>query len=172
MRKQELTLPPDHPLSRHVRRVVTQILHASNLGCIRGEQKSSLLSPFCVSNVGGEDLSEEVVCQGDIEGNELQGFFAHRKPSCPSASARMWLISQTGPCFETAPKIEGKHLHAPATPTQQPGCEGVTRETILSLFLPSFTSLLLLRGSREQMGSHNNRSGAFLQDGKDPPPLQ
>ena len=40
------TLPPDHPLSRHVRRVVTQILHASNLGCIRGEQKPSLLSPF------------------------------------------------------------------------------------------------------------------------------
>ena len=43
------TLPPDHPLSRHVRRVVTQILHASNLGCIRGEQKPSLPSPFGLS---------------------------------------------------------------------------------------------------------------------------
>jgi hypothetical protein len=36
------TLPPDHPLTRHVHRVVKQILHASNLGSIRGEEKPEL----------------------------------------------------------------------------------------------------------------------------------
>lgn len=40
------TLPPNHPLSRHVRRVVTRILQASNLGSIRGEERQVLLSPF------------------------------------------------------------------------------------------------------------------------------
>ncbi|KAG5643753.1 hypothetical protein DXG03_009688 [Asterophora parasitica] len=37
---EQLTLPPHHPLSRHVRRVVTRILAASNLGHIRGESSS------------------------------------------------------------------------------------------------------------------------------------
>ena len=40
------TLSPDHPISRHVRRVVTRILQASNLGSIRGEERQILLSPF------------------------------------------------------------------------------------------------------------------------------
>lgn len=40
------TLPPDHPLTRHVHRVVKRILHASNLGSIRGEEKPSVPSPF------------------------------------------------------------------------------------------------------------------------------
>ncbi|KAF5378075.1 hypothetical protein D9615_007517 [Tricholomella constricta] len=36
-----LTLPPHHPLSRHVRRVVSRILSASNLGHIRGDNNNS-----------------------------------------------------------------------------------------------------------------------------------
>lgn len=40
------TLPPNHPLSRHVRRVVTRILHASNLGVLRGEAQPLISSPF------------------------------------------------------------------------------------------------------------------------------
>jgi len=40
------TLPPDHPLTRHVQRVVKRILHASNLGSIRGEENSFVPSPF------------------------------------------------------------------------------------------------------------------------------
>lgn len=36
-------LPPTHPVSRHVRRVVTRILSASNLGVIRGEQREPTL---------------------------------------------------------------------------------------------------------------------------------
>ena len=40
-------LPPNHPLSRHVRRVVSRVLHASNLGILRGEAQPSL-SPFGV----------------------------------------------------------------------------------------------------------------------------
>ena len=34
---QHATLPPTHPLSRHVLRVASRILSASNLGVIRGE---------------------------------------------------------------------------------------------------------------------------------------
>jgi hypothetical protein len=40
------TLPPDHLLTRHVHRVVKRILHASNLGSIRGEDQPALPSPF------------------------------------------------------------------------------------------------------------------------------
>jgi len=40
-------LPPNHPLDRHVRRVVSRVLHASNLGVLRGEAQPSL-SPFGV----------------------------------------------------------------------------------------------------------------------------
>lgn len=40
-------LPPNHPLSRHVRRVVSRVLHASNLGILRGEAQPSP-SPFGV----------------------------------------------------------------------------------------------------------------------------
>ncbi|KAJ3502363.1 hypothetical protein NLJ89_g8922 [Agrocybe chaxingu] len=41
------TLPANHPLSRHVRRVVSRILHASKLGRIKGEgQPIPTLSPF------------------------------------------------------------------------------------------------------------------------------
>ncbi|KDR71865.1 hypothetical protein GALMADRAFT_74786 [Galerina marginata CBS 339.88] len=42
----DATLPPDHPLSRHVRRVASRILHASNLGILRGEETPTFLSPF------------------------------------------------------------------------------------------------------------------------------
>jgi len=38
-------LPQNHPLDRHVRRVVSRVLHASNLGILRGEAQPSL-SPF------------------------------------------------------------------------------------------------------------------------------
>ncbi|KAJ3535466.1 hypothetical protein NMY22_g6483 [Coprinellus aureogranulatus] len=45
-------LPPTHPVSRHVRRVVTRILSASNLGVIRGEKpESAVLGLF--DNFGG-----------------------------------------------------------------------------------------------------------------------
>ncbi|KAF8970905.1 peptidase family M48-domain-containing protein [Flammula alnicola] len=40
------TLPPNHPLSIHVRRVVTRVLHASNLGILRGEVEPTFRSPF------------------------------------------------------------------------------------------------------------------------------
>ena len=40
------TLPPGHPLTLHVHRVVKRILHASNLGSIRGEEKPTLVSPI------------------------------------------------------------------------------------------------------------------------------
>ncbi|KAH9475558.1 Mitochondrial metalloendopeptidase OMA1 [Psilocybe cubensis] len=39
------TLPPNHPVSRHVRRVVSRILHASNLGVLHGESPL-ISSPF------------------------------------------------------------------------------------------------------------------------------
>jgi hypothetical protein len=42
---QNSILPPNHPLTRHVRRVASRILHASNLGILRGEAQPSL-SPF------------------------------------------------------------------------------------------------------------------------------
>ncbi|KAF4622327.1 hypothetical protein D9613_009074 [Agrocybe pediades] len=47
--KQELgplTLPPNHPLTRHVRRVATRILQSSNLGILRGDEQPNFLSPF------------------------------------------------------------------------------------------------------------------------------
>ncbi|PPQ95429.1 hypothetical protein CVT26_008450 [Gymnopilus dilepis] len=47
--RQELapsTLPENHPLSRHVRRVVSRILRASNLGVLKGEDRPSHLSPL------------------------------------------------------------------------------------------------------------------------------
>ncbi|CAA7264597.1 unnamed protein product [Cyclocybe aegerita] len=47
------TLPANHPLSRHVRRVVSRILHASNLGRIKGEGQSiPTLSPFGLAQDG------------------------------------------------------------------------------------------------------------------------
>ncbi|KAF9524511.1 peptidase family M48-domain-containing protein [Crepidotus variabilis] len=42
-------LPPNHPLTRHVHRVVSRILHSSNLGTIRGEAKPNILSRFGLS---------------------------------------------------------------------------------------------------------------------------
>ena len=39
---QHSILPPNHPLSRHVRRVVARIFHASNLGTLREEAQPSL----------------------------------------------------------------------------------------------------------------------------------
>ena len=51
---QDSILPPNHPLSRHVRRVVSRILRASNLGILRGEAPPSF-SPFDVgSNFEGD----------------------------------------------------------------------------------------------------------------------
>ncbi|KAF6752363.1 peptidase family M48-domain-containing protein [Ephemerocybe angulata] len=45
-------LPPNHPVSRHVRRVVSRILTASNLGVVQGEQTANT-SPFGFGGVGG-----------------------------------------------------------------------------------------------------------------------
>ncbi|KAF9482867.1 hypothetical protein BDN70DRAFT_904456 [Pholiota conissans] len=40
------TLPLNHPITRHVRRVATRVLHASNLGILSGEKIPTVLSPF------------------------------------------------------------------------------------------------------------------------------
>jgi metalloendopeptidase OMA1, mitochondrial len=49
-------LPQNHPLSRHVRRVVSRILHASNLGILEGEAHS----PFGVrSNFEGDNWNPD-----------------------------------------------------------------------------------------------------------------
>ncbi|KAG5653675.1 hypothetical protein H0H81_011427 [Sphagnurus paluster] len=50
------TLPANHPLSRHVRRVVARILGASNLGHIRGE--STTLSEIPPMPYHGESGGE------------------------------------------------------------------------------------------------------------------
>ena len=51
---QDSILPPNHPLSRNVRRVAARILHSSNLGILPGEAQPSL-SPFgMVSNFEGD----------------------------------------------------------------------------------------------------------------------
>jgi len=42
---EDAILPPHHPISRHVGRVVSRILHSSNLGIPHGEVQPSL-SPF------------------------------------------------------------------------------------------------------------------------------
>ena len=56
---QDSILPPNHPLSRHVRRVVSRILHASNLGVLRGEAQQSF-SPFGVrSNFEGDSWNPD-----------------------------------------------------------------------------------------------------------------
>lgn len=53
-------LPPNHPLSRHVRRVVSRVLHASNLGILRGEAQPAL-SPFGVrSDFEGDTWNPDV----------------------------------------------------------------------------------------------------------------
>lgn len=43
------TLPLNHPITKHVRRVASHILHASNLGILSGEQPLASLSPFGMS---------------------------------------------------------------------------------------------------------------------------
>lgn len=48
-------LPPYHPLSRHVRRVVSRILQASNLGILHGEAHS----PFVRSNFEGDNWNPD-----------------------------------------------------------------------------------------------------------------
>lgn len=48
-------LPSNHPLSRHVRRVVSRILHASNLGILHGEAQPLVSPSFGVrSNFEGD----------------------------------------------------------------------------------------------------------------------
>ncbi|KAG6853501.1 hypothetical protein C0991_003775 [Blastosporella zonata] len=58
-------LPPNHILSRHVRRVVTQILTASNLGHIRGE--SSGLLPHLVQPPFGGEPGDEAAWDPDAQ---------------------------------------------------------------------------------------------------------
>ncbi|KAF8885540.1 peptidase family M48-domain-containing protein [Gymnopilus junonius] len=73
------TLPPNHPLSRHVRRVVSRILHASNLGVLRGEEQRTHLSPFGM----GWD-SEGNVWNPDVE------FGAARDPKPVYGPTKEW----------------------------------------------------------------------------------
>ena len=46
-------LPAHHPLSRHVRRVASRILSASNLGVLRGSGDASLQQAPYVGSLGG-----------------------------------------------------------------------------------------------------------------------
>ena len=63
------TLPTTHPLSRHVQRVVSRILSASNLGVVRGDSSDNPVTmlPFVQgrngyppSNIGGNTLGSTV----------------------------------------------------------------------------------------------------------------
>jgi hypothetical protein len=50
----DIMLPPNHMLSRHVRRVVSRILAASNLGVIRGGDLSSSYTSGIARAVGAD----------------------------------------------------------------------------------------------------------------------
>ncbi|KAF8057445.1 peptidase family M48-domain-containing protein [Lyophyllum atratum] len=69
------TLPPNHPISRHVHRVVSRILTASNLGHIRGEPPTShFLSPTAHQTHG--QAGEEAAWNPDAQfrhGSENEG---------------------------------------------------------------------------------------------------
>ena len=63
-------LPPYHPLSRHVRRVVSRILHASNLGILHGEAHS----PFGVrSNFEGDNWNPDADLGAATDPNPAYG---------------------------------------------------------------------------------------------------
>ncbi len=55
-------LPPNHPLTRHIRRVVERILEANNLGILKpfGEQPRVLSSADVWSATGTDDLPPDV----------------------------------------------------------------------------------------------------------------
>lgn len=55
-------LPPNHPVTRHIRRVVERILEANNLGKLKpsGEQPRVLPSVDVWSAIGADDLPPDV----------------------------------------------------------------------------------------------------------------
>ncbi|KAG6908562.1 hypothetical protein DXG01_004120 [Tephrocybe rancida] len=74
---QHRTLPQNHVISRHVRRVVTQILTASNLGHIRGE---SSLSHFVQPMPSGGHPGEEAPWDPDTQrGSSTAGAQGHER---------------------------------------------------------------------------------------------